>query len=359
MNDPSTKKTGPDPAPVKRAAGDKSAARTPRPVRFSSGLALMLAAIALIGSAYLWYLLFYTHPELIGTDIAGRLEQIETDGRELRERLGGQDEQLQTLHDNQDAIKSALEKIHTDLARNRAEWLLTESEQLLVIANHRLQMARDVRSALSALRAADQQLRLIVNPNVLPVRKELAREIALLDALEKIDVNGIALRLGTLADGVDRLPLALDGRWQKDKPGAAKDAPDKKGTDKPETESGWRKAARNLWADLLNLVRLRTDVEVQKPLLPPEQRYFLRENLRLMLYGAQNALLQGSIATYQQNVKSAARWVREYFDTNTQVVSATLADLDKLAAMKLAAELPDISASLEALRRAGGRRTAP
>ena len=181
----------------------------------------------------------------------------------------------------------------------------------------------------------------------------------MLDALEKIDVNGIALRLGTLADGVDRLPLALDVRWQKDKPGAAREAQDKQGNDKSEIESGWRKAARNLWADLLNLVRLRTDVEVQKPLLPPEQRYFLRENLRLMLYGAQNALLQGGVTTYQQNVKSAARWVREYFDTNTQVVSATLAELDKLAAVKLAAELPDISASLEALRRVSGRRTAP
>ena len=191
------------------------------------------------------------------------------------------------------------------------------------------------------------------------MRKELAREIAMLDALEKIDVNGIALRLGTLADGVDRLPLALDVRWQKDKPGAAREAQDKQGNDKSEIESGWRKAARNLWADLLNLVRLRTDVEVQKPLLPPEQRYFLRENLRLMLYGAQNALLQGGVTTYQQNVKSAARWVREYFDTNTQVVSATLAELDKLAAVKLAAELPDISASLEALRRVSGRRTAP
>ena len=87
-----------------------------RPVRFSSGLALMLAAIALIGSAYLWAnLLFYTHQELISTDIAGRLEQIETDGRELHERLGDQDEQLQTLRDRQDAIKGALEKIRTDL----------------------------------------------------------------------------------------------------------------------------------------------------------------------------------------------------------------------------------------------------
>ncbi|MEK7260837.1 MAG: uroporphyrinogen-III C-methyltransferase, partial [Pseudomonadota bacterium] len=324
--------------------------------RFSGGLALMLAAIALVGSGYLWYLLFFERPELIGTDIAGRLEQVEGQDSELREKLGGLAEQVQVQRDNQDAIKTTLDKIHTDLARNRTEWLLTESEQLLVIANHRLQMARDVRSALSALRAADQQLRLVINPNMLPVRKELAREIGLLDALEKLDVNGIALRLGTLAEGVERLPLALEARWPKDKTSAAKDKP---ADNKPEADSGWRAALRGLWRDLQNLVRLRTDIETQKPLLPPEQQYFLRENLRLMLYGAQNALLQGSVATYQQNVKAAGRWVREYYDVNTQVVATTLAELDKLAAMKLAAELPDISASLETLRRLGGRRTAP
>ena len=355
MNDVSPSKKPADAALAKRG-GDKIGAKVMRASRFSGGLALMLAAIALVGSGYLWYLLFFERPELIGTDIAGRLERVEDQGGELRENLGGLAEQTQALRDNQDAIKTTLDKIHTDLARNRTEWLLTESEQLLVIANHRLQMARDVRSALAALRAADQQLRLVINPNMLPVRKELVREIGLLDALEKLDVNGIALRLGTLAEGVERLPLALEARWPKDKTGAAKD---KQADAKPETDSGWRAALRSVWRDLQNLVRLRTDIETQKPLLPPEQQYFLRENLRLMLYGAQNALLQGSIATYQQNVKAAGRWVREYYDVNTQVVATTLAELDKLAAMKLAAELPDISASLETLRRLGGRRTAP
>lgn len=355
MNDTNPNKKTTDVAAAKRG-GDKIGAKIIRTSRFSGGLALMLAAIALVGSGYLWYLLLFERPELINTDIAGRLEKVENQDSELRANLGGLTEQVQVQRDNQDAIKTTLDKIHSDLTRSRTEWLLTESEQLLVIANHRLQMARDVRSALAALRAADQQLKLVVNLNMLPVRKELAREIGLLDALEKVDVNGIALRLGTLAEGVERLPLAPEARWPKDKTGAPKD---NKPDAKPEADGGWRAAARSLWRDLQNLVRLRTDIETQKPLLPPEQQYFLRENLRLTLYGAQNALLQGSVVTYQQNVKSAARRVREYYDVNTQVVAATLAELDKLAAVKLTAELPDISASLETLRRLGGRRTTP
>lgn len=356
MTDTGLNKKATDVVPAKHG-GDKPGTRTARASRLSGGLALMLATISLVGSGYLWYLLFFERPELIATDIAGRLEKVEGQDTELRGKLGGLAEQTQIQRDNQDAIKATLDKIHSDLTRSRTEWLLTESEQLLVIANHRLQMARDVRSALAALRAADQQLKLVVNPNVLPVRKELAHEIGLLDALEKVDVNGIALRLGTLAEGVERLPLAPEARWPKDKTGPA--AKDSKADAKPETDSGWRTALRSLWRDLQNLVRLRTNSETQKPLLPPEQQYFLRENLRLMLYGAQNALLQGSVVTYQQNVKSAARRIREYYDVNTQGVTATLAELDKLAAIKLTAELPDISASLETLRRLSGHRATP
>ena len=354
MNDTRLDKKTDDAVPAKRG-NDRSGAKVTRTSRLSGGLALMLAAIALVGSGYLWYLLFFERPELITTDIAGRLEKAESQDSSLREQIGGLAEQAQIQRDNQDAIKITLDKIHSDLTRSRTEWLLTESEQLLVIANHRLQMARDVRSALAALRAADQQLKLVISPNILPVRKELAREIGLLDALEKVDVNGIALRLGTLAESVERLPLAPEARWPKDKTTPKSNKADVK----PEADSGWRTALRNLWRDLQNLVRLRTDSETQKPLLPPEQQYFLRENLRLMLYGAQNALLQGSVVTYQQNVKSAARRIREYYDVNTQGVVATLAELDKLATIKLTAELPDISASLETLRRLSGRRTTP
>jgi len=356
MND-----TTPDPNPAAPApASDDASAAGGRPTpasRFSGGLALVLAAIALVGSAYLGYLLFYARPELIATDIAGRLERFQTDTQKLRDEVDGFGQEVQTLRENQEAIKAALDKIHTDLARNRTDWLLTESEQLLVTANHRLQMARDVRSALAALHAADQQLKLVINPDMLPVRREITREIGLLEAVEKADINGITLRLGTLAESVDRLPLALDVRWQKDKPAAKTGAKDAAPGDKSAPTSRWRAALDKLWEDLRGLVRLRTDVEVQKPLLPPEQRYFLRENLRLMLYGAQNGVLQGSVATYQQNVKAAARWLRDYFDTGAQPVAAALAELDKLQSVKLAAELPDISASLQTLRRLSGRRT--
>ena len=78
-----------------------------------------------------------------------------------------------------------------------------------------------------------------------------------------------------------------------------------------------------------------------------------------MLYSAQQALLQGSIATYQQDLKSAQRILKDYFDVNTQVVIAMENDLGQLLSMKIVTELPDISASLTTLRRLSGQRAGP
>src|SRR5207253_2146278 len=119
-------------------------------------------------------------------------------------------------------------------------------------------------------------------------------------------------------------------------------------------DASWRAQARSLWQDMLSLVRVRTDVSAQRPLLPPEQEYFLRENLKLMLYGAQLALLQGNTAVFQQNIAVADQMLKDYYDLSTQVVSVMHGELEKMRASKLVAELPDISHSLAALRSVSG-----
>jgi uncharacterized protein HemX len=339
-------------AKLPKGAAKKLSGR-PRP-GLTGGLALILAALALIAGSYLWYTLLYERQELLTTDIVGTLTRLEDGAKSTQENLAAAEAELQTLKATQDTLKSAVDKIQSDLGRHRMEWVLAETEQLLVIANNRLQLARDVRSALNALRAADRQLQTIANPNLLPVRRELAREITLLEALDKADLTGITLRLGSLAETVDRLPLALEARMREAPPAEAKAPAGETGTDAP--PDSWRATARGMWTDILSLVRIRTNLETQKPLLPPEQQYFLRENLRLLLIGSQHALLQGNTATYQQNLKSAQRLLKDYFDVNTQVVAAVSAELEKLQTAKIVTELPDISASLEMLRRVAGRK---
>jgi uroporphyrin-3 C-methyltransferase len=192
----------------------------------------------------------------------------------------------------------------------------------------------------------------VANPNLLPVRRLLAQEMAQLDALDKTDVAGIALKLGTLADSVDALPLALEVKGRP--------APAATETETPAAApGGWRAVVHSIWQDFKSLVRIRRSGEVERPLLEPEQQYFLRQNLQLLLLGAQQGLLQGHAAVYRQNLQIASRWLRDYFDTNAQPVIAARADLEKLGNARIVGELPNISASLDALRHVSGRGAGP
>lgn len=330
----------------------KKSTSTPRAGRVSSGLALIFAVIALVGTGYLWYTLLYERQELLNMDVPGTLTKLERRTEELQQALTDTEDQLSTVTDTQATLTAGFEKIQNELGRNRAEWVVAEAEQLLLIANRRLQLARDVSSALAALRAADRSLELLAHPNLLPVRRALATEIAALESVEKTDIAGLSLRLGSLAEGVERLPLMQELRAQ-----LAQAAPDgSPAGDAPTHDAGRRWNTRNMWQDILSLVRIRRHGVLEKPLLPPEQQYFIRENLRLILYGAQRALLQGHVPTYQQNLRTASQWLGDYFDTDAQTVAAARAELDKLRGTPVMMELPDISTSLEALRRVTGRR---
>lgn len=358
MTDTDAKNPAAEQAASKRVkTASKNSENESRHGRVRGGLAVILATLALIASGYLWYIMFYESADLFSRDIVGALDRIESDSNQALETVATAEKDIKALKENQDAIKASLEKINSDLRRNRLDWALTETEQLMIIANNRLQLAHDSHSALAALRAADRQLEQLAMPKFLPVRRELAREISLLESREKLDVSGIALRLATLADNVDQLPLALDIRPREI--GEAK-TPVKSGdTQVAAADDNWRQTARSLWQDILSLVRIRDDMASQRPLLPPEQQYFLRENLRLMLNSAQQALLQGGVPTYQQNLKTAQRLLKDYFDVESQPVTAMQTELTRLQTMKILTDMPDISASLTVLRRLGGRSEEP
>jgi len=329
-------------AKTDNASPGKTATKSKKTGAVTGGLALILAVIALTIGAYLWYSLTLRQGLFTG-EASNRLSELEQEAAQLRERLPALEQQLDALQETQDTLKTGVEKIYSELGKGRADWVLIETEQLLIIANNRLQLAREVGLALAALRAADRQLKDLANPALLPVRKILIEEISALEALARTDISGMALRLGSMAARIERLPLATPTHYSA--------APAENG-------AGGRTLPREMWKDLVSLVRIRSHGEAHKPLLPPDQQYFARENLRLMLYGAQLALLHGDAATFEQNTTSAKQWLNDYYDTGSQVVIAAQDELDGMLKARIKTALPDISRSLEALRRITGRRPA-
>lgn len=346
------------PVDQQASADEPSAGQPPRAAKPRTGttvvavMALLLAVLALAAGGYLGYV-YYEKQQPFNAGLATALKGIRSDTAQIEEKraalqaalqkeLDAFKGQLDQTRDVQDTLQRAVDKMVSDLGRNRNDWVLAEAEQLLLMANYRLQLARDTQTAAVALRAADRRLEQLADPALLPIRKLIADEITQVQSLGRADVPGIALQLGSLANAVGKLPLDTDRIFRVLSTATVSQATEGEG-------SGWR-FLREMWHDLIGLVRIRVSADVQKPLLSPEQSYFLQENLRLMLYGAQLAALHGDSATYRQNVGAAQAWIKDYFDADAQAVNNTQQELGRLINEKIVIEPPDISGSLDALR---------
>ena len=325
------------PVPVTQRRARRRSDKPNRTGQFAAGTALVLAIVALLASAYVGYLV---NSKRGLSDAKGRLFNVEQETTQLQELTAQMNQELGTLRETQDTLKGSVLALHDEIGKGRRVWLIAETGNLLVIAQNRLTYARDSGQALEALRAADRQLQQLGDPTYQPVRKLLEREIEALESFQRLDLRGMAQRLGQLAGRVDTLPLAL----VRPQPAAA--TGDKGGF------------AREVWEDLRDLVRIRSTSDVRRPLLLPEHKYFLRENLRLMLYGAQLALLHGDNATLELNVRAARQWLRDYYDGNASNVQAGATELESVLKNR-PADLPDISASLSSLRELSARLNSP
>jgi uroporphyrin-3 C-methyltransferase len=105
-----------------------------------------------------------------------------------------------------------------------------------------------------------------------------------------------------------------------------------------------------MWSDVRNVVRIEVSDRPAAPLVTPQQSFFLRENLRLRLLSARLALLARDERAFHADMQAASAWLRQYFDPKSKPVQAALATLAQHAAIPMPAELPDLSASIDAVR---------
>ncbi len=263
-------------------------------------------------------------------------EQVREATREAQVKLGVLEAKLQESQNQQ----VALEALYQELSRNRDESLLADVEQTLLVANQQLQIAGNVKSALIALQAADARLARLDRPRLAGLRKAIVRDIERLKLAPYVDVIGISARLDNLLGAIDGLPLAMEVRPPETAP-APPDAA---------ASNVWMRFTRELWRDLRDLVRLQNMERPELPLLAPAQAYFLRENFKLRLLSARLALLAHDETSFRADLKAARDWLTRYYDARDKTVANAVAAVSQLHDSQIGIELPDVAASLDAVR---------
>jgi uroporphyrin-III C-methyltransferase len=237
----------------------------------------------------------------------------------------------------------ALEAMYQDISSTRDERLLAEVEQAVVIAMQQLQFAGNVEAALIALQGAEARLARSVQPQFLPVRKLLARDIERLKGTPGANISGLSLKIESVVSATDSLPLAYE---QRPKVEAAKPP----SAARPASADYWRELGADLWREMRQLVRIERIDQGDPALLSPNQSFFLRENLKLRLLNARLALLQRDGKIFREEIRQAREHLDRYFDSQAKPVQAAQSTLRTLATTDVSFDLPGLAETLTAVR---------
>jgi len=319
--------------------------------------ARILGAVALLATAVAAWIAIDTRLSVraVESTAGGRLSELGAESQNARAALSQNQAQLRDAQarvaelearvaDTQEQ-RVALEEMYRELSRSADDRLLSEVEQMLVIASQQLQLAGNVRGALAALQVADQRLARAEKLAATPLRRAITQDMDRLKAVPQLDTVGTAVKLDQLIAQTDSLPMLI-----AETPPLSAAARSTR-LRAPE-EHAVTRAARDLWDEMKGLVRIR-ELETPEPaLLSPAQSYFLRENLKLRLLAARVSLLARDEGTFREDLKTSQGWIAKYFDTKARPTAAALAALKQIAETPVQIGVPDINGSLAAVRTA-------
>ena len=272
------------------------------------------------------------------------LEQAAARRNELESESAGTQQALKSLNDRVDSLDASLADLRKRSEEGRDAWIKAEAASLLVAANEQTQIRADPALAIRALQEADERLKFLSDPRLIPVRQEITREANQLRALPQTDTVGMTASLSTLAAGVEKLPLkhGVPDHY----------LPEDAGTDTPSAPglSLWDRFKASLSRLAHDMFTLRRHSQPMEPLLEPKEEFFLRRNLELRLDSARAALLERDNGTFQDSVSGASLWLSDYFDGRNPAVKSALQQLTSMQQQDIAPKLPDISYSLTLLR---------
>ena len=285
-------------------------------------------------------------PDTLARELALGFEQQMTESQALtsaalQASAARQSQRLLEQESVAQLMSERLERVDIRLARltatDRRAWLANEAAFLVRLSAQRLLVSRDIDAAQALLANADALLMEVNDPRFITARRALAADLARLAVAPRVDSVGLYARFAALIEQAALLQVrvakapeppvpASEGLWSQ-------------------ANAGWRAALDKLSRYLV--VHRRSDERAG--LLTPDWENLIRQNLRMSLEQAQIAALSANATLFQHAVARARASIEVFTDTDPDRVAAMVAELDGLAVLNIAPEIPDLLDSRAAL----------
>lgn len=343
----------------------KVSSKAPASSGSSSGLAKFTLLLTILLGCAVCYLAWYGYGQQQAYATASA--KLNNENRSMKGVITKAEKMQSDLTRKMNAQRNTITSLQASLTENKAvlegqgrrllsltatttdDWRLAEVEYLLQLANQRVLTSKDAGTATQLLAAADKILLELGDPRLFTLREAIAEDRAKLALIGKQDLEGVFLRLSAIANQVDGLPLLVIPSFSEVAESKAA-ANVETAEDKLSFQQQLLAIADSTWVQLRSLVIIQQRDELIKPLLPPEQKTFLRANLKLLLNQAQLALLGGKQALYQDSLLRAKTLVNEYFPLDQLPIQAFIDELASLSEVTVEVSLPDVHGSIIAIK---------
>jgi len=334
-------------SPEKKIPHKKTTKKSLSTSKIAGGFLAALMLISIAGGYYLWEFINDTK-----NNIDQRISNTKSDVTSLSDSVIQSDsnlhDEIKSLVTLQNELSNSVQALLSRSTHMRKDWLVSEAEYLVKLAANRLTLEGDIKTAITALTNADARLLDAGDPGLLLLRQELTNKISTLKTINVIDINGISIKISSVIKQIDKLPLVTpDPESIKQIHKKEKDDQEAKNKNDNNEEFDLGKVITQVTKDLTELIRIRKHDQQIQPLLTPEQRFYLTQNLKLQLEQARTALLHHQENTFKERITVSITWINEFFDKSkksTQSVIETLSDLGKTT---LTQETPDLSYALK------------
>ncbi len=206
------------------------------------------------------------------------------------------------------------------------QWRVAEAQHLVKLANDEMQFRHNIPLALVLLQRAEKVLQEVQDMNVDALRNAVAANIAQLQALPVLNMADLYMRVVALDKQIDQLPLPTSISNSKTTTTATT-------TTTPAADkaaSMWQQSWDRTVRALQNIVVVRYNGSNTLPLVLPDERIFLYQNLHARMQSVMWAVLNRQADIYQASLISVIDWTQKYFVQDVMETRAFLQQVQEL-----------------------------
>lgn len=218
------------------------------------------------------------------------------------------------------------------------KWRMAEAQYLVRLANDSVQFDSNSVLGLILLKRAQEILLSLQDTALLTIQKSLASDIANLEATQPINTTTLYLDLTGVNSQIDQLILPSTPLNEK--------APVPPSTTTDTTQSWWKQGLDKSWQALSKIVIVRYNGNNALPLVLPEEKLFLYQNLHAQMENALWAVLHRNPDVYKASLARASAWIEKYF-VQDEATKAVLKKIETLQAINIQPPAINFSATMQ------------